>query len=607
MQHIKRLLSALLITALVFTAAIPAAAASFSDIDGHWAESYMLDLNKRGYLSGYTDGTMKPEGAITACEALVFLSRFYSLEDEDMEYLYDDYGDTAEKYVPKTHSWAYEGVAICLAAEIISSSELREMKLTEKIEKELLSVLLVRVLELEDDASDFSVDDLEFLDKEDIDPDYCGHIAQLVDIDIITGDDNNNFTPNASVTRAMAATLVSRGLDYLDDEDVELEIEDYTNTTRLYGILTSVSAKTIQVRSFDGLLKEFTLTNDTAVLVNGSKKTLSATYENSYVELSSTDGKITKLAITSDDDVEWIQGKVSSVATAKTGDTVTIRALIGDSSTKVKIPEDAKITLDGKSSGISKLNKGLFAILKIEDKVLENLYAINGDLEFSGKVSSIAYSTTIQFKVQDKAGTIYVFPLDVTDLPTVKRGDRTITIDRLAVGDEVTVTVESTEIKTIETKSTQETISGVLSSTTTTTSGTYWTLMDEDGDETTYQLDNLASAYNGTKSILITDIQIGDTVSIVIYGNMITDVELVTAISSADKLTVSVLAVDKKTITALYNSKLIYIDASDATIISAITGQSVKVTALTSENVITAYGNYTSTTVFEATSIIVER
>ncbi len=606
MRQTKNLLSLVLALVMLLSLALPAAAVdSFSDLKGHWAESYMNDLHDRGYLSGYTDGTMKPENAITGCEALVFLSRFYDLSDDELDFIYSDYGDIAERYVPATHKWAYKQAAICLAAGIITQSELKTMDLTKEIEKEQLSVFLIRALGLTDDAEELDGSKLTFSDKADIAEEHLGYIELLVDMGIITGDNNGKFTPHVSVTRAIAATLVSRALDYAEDKELTMEVEGYSGLTRLSGILTNISSKTVQLRSFDGKLREYKLSSDPKIMINGAEKSLSYTYVGCLAELSSIDGKITALSITSDSDVQYIIGRISSVATSTSGDTLGIYDYSTGENDRYKVSDSAKVYLEGNSSGLAKLSKGQFVIAEQNGKSLSKIYAVSGDYELSGKVSAIIYDTTVQFKVEDSSGVVYVFLLDITALPTIKRGSTTITIDRLAQGDAVTVNAVSGAVKTITASSAEKGLTGTLSSITTTAAGTYWTLTDSDDDEVTYQLDTLVGVYSGSKTLSASDIHIGDKITVVIYGSVITEVELESAAVSSDKLTATVLAVNGKTITALLNGKLLYIDGSSATIIS-FSGKTIKISALETDTVITVYGSYTSSTGFTATSIVVE-
>ena len=49
--------------------------ASFSDIAGHWSESYVLRAATAGWIAGYPDGTFGPEKLITRAEAMTIINR----------------------------------------------------------------------------------------------------------------------------------------------------------------------------------------------------------------------------------------------------------------------------------------------------------------------------------------------------------------------------------------------------------------------------------------------------------------------------------------------------------------------------------------------------
>jgi photosystem II stability/assembly factor-like uncharacterized protein len=52
---------------------------TFSDIAGHWAEDWIEQLAAEGITSGYVDGTYRPENPVTRAEMAVFLTRTFDL------------------------------------------------------------------------------------------------------------------------------------------------------------------------------------------------------------------------------------------------------------------------------------------------------------------------------------------------------------------------------------------------------------------------------------------------------------------------------------------------------------------------------------------------
>ena len=47
----------------------------FSDIDGHWAVGYINSAAEKGWITGYPDGTFKPEGKMTRAEIVTVINR----------------------------------------------------------------------------------------------------------------------------------------------------------------------------------------------------------------------------------------------------------------------------------------------------------------------------------------------------------------------------------------------------------------------------------------------------------------------------------------------------------------------------------------------------
>jgi hypothetical protein len=67
---------------------------SFSDIDGHWAKEAILKAVKAGFLSGFEDGTFKPDDGITKAQLVASIANGLQLSGGD-ENLLDAYYDDA--------------------------------------------------------------------------------------------------------------------------------------------------------------------------------------------------------------------------------------------------------------------------------------------------------------------------------------------------------------------------------------------------------------------------------------------------------------------------------------------------------------------------------
>lgn len=73
-------LLALLLLSILFC--LPAHAADFSDLDGHWAAPDMTAAAEKGWLTGFEDGTMRPDAPITGAQAAALLCRMLNVPVE---------------------------------------------------------------------------------------------------------------------------------------------------------------------------------------------------------------------------------------------------------------------------------------------------------------------------------------------------------------------------------------------------------------------------------------------------------------------------------------------------------------------------------------------
>lgn len=607
----KRFMSVVLVLALAFSLAVPALAATFTDLTGHWSEEYMLDLYDRGYLTGYEDSTMRPERNITVCESLVFLSRFYSLDDAGAQAVYDDYGTLVEATVPSSLNWAYDELAVCLAAGIVTQSEFTSLSFASEIKKELLSVFLVRAMQLEEAAKSLNAGDLTFDDAASITEGYRVYVVALVRAGIVEGDDNNNYSPKLSVTRAVSSTMVSRALDYIEDEGISLTIDKYDGLAKGDGIITAITSSSVYLRGYDGLIREYTANSGTKVIVNSSTGSLSSTYVGCRAAINESDGVLISIDIQYTAGVEWLQGTLvyfnnGTTAAAKYIYVTDIATGIG---ARYTFASDYDIVQNDKESTIAQLTQNNFVTVKLTNGYVSEVNSYAYDTELKGNITAIAYGTTVTLKLGDSTGRIWVFYLDLLDLPSIYRGSAKIGIDRLSVGSEITVSVKNGVVGKISISSSQATITGQLTSITTTTSGTSWLITTDAGSSATYTLDAAVVAYSGTTAIAISAIGVGDEVSVIVYDGVITEVYLESAYSATAKLSATVLLVDAsgRTITSLCDGKLVYIDCTSVSyIIKAATGASVRLADVPSGAYLTVYGYYTSTGKFQATSIVIE-
>lgn len=111
-------------------------AADFKDTSKHWAKTYIDEAVKYGFVSGYTDGTFKPDNPITRAEFTKMLNSAI--------------GNTAETDINfpdvKSGKWYYNDVQKGVAAGFISGKSNGEFAPDAKITRQETAVMLSRIV-----------------------------------------------------------------------------------------------------------------------------------------------------------------------------------------------------------------------------------------------------------------------------------------------------------------------------------------------------------------------------------------------------------------------------------------------------------------------------
>lgn len=95
----RKITSAITVGLLTLTMFAPyALASSFSDINGHWAEETINKYKDSGIITGYPDGTFKPDIYIIRSELAKVLALAFDLEKKELNQ-YEDL-DTSTWYYP---------------------------------------------------------------------------------------------------------------------------------------------------------------------------------------------------------------------------------------------------------------------------------------------------------------------------------------------------------------------------------------------------------------------------------------------------------------------------------------------------------------------------
>ena len=111
---------------------------ALSDIEGHWARDQVLDWSAKGLVSGYDDGSFKPERGVSRAEFITFVNRAYGLTAKARV----DFSDVSPQ------DWFADEVAKAVTAGYISGYEDGTMRPAAGISRLEAAVILEKLLRL---------------------------------------------------------------------------------------------------------------------------------------------------------------------------------------------------------------------------------------------------------------------------------------------------------------------------------------------------------------------------------------------------------------------------------------------------------------------------
>ncbi len=208
----KKLLSltiALVLVIPTFAMPQPAKAATFKDINRHWAQTYIEKAVSKGLVKGFSDGTFKPDQPVTRAEFTAMANRL--LGNSSYESL--RFSD-----VPR-NEWYYNDVAKALSAAYVGGYNDGTFKPQNPATRQEASIMISRFLPVAGVNGNVS----GFKDASTIANWAIEAVGKVSARGYLSGYADGQFHPNDPITRAMLAKILC---DISDKESIVT-----TNTT----------------------------------------------------------------------------------------------------------------------------------------------------------------------------------------------------------------------------------------------------------------------------------------------------------------------------------------------------------------------------------------
>lgn len=206
--------------------------------EASWAEREIREMSLRGIISGYADGTFRPNQAVSKLEALVMAVRALGLERE-AERLAKESDPQFYLFQGQGLDWA-KGYLRAAYNHGLIQHYMQEHNWQEPANRAWMAQLMVRLLGKEEEALELPFYSLSFTDEKEIMPrSLSKYIAVSMRYGLLSGYPDRTFRPNQPITRAELAVLLSKYH--------ERYVEDYSLQKVEYAIVYEIDWDSLEI------------------------------------------------------------------------------------------------------------------------------------------------------------------------------------------------------------------------------------------------------------------------------------------------------------------------------------------------------------------------
>lgn len=589
------------VSVAVISASLTVGAASFSDISGHWAESYVKAMVDKGYIKGYDDGTFKPNKTITNTEALILLSRMLGVEDENNKTTVNNavsaYSSVLSKY---TTDYKNE-ISYLLYRGVIDTSDLdtyiSDANKSQSLLRYQCAVLLTKLLGADEEVKNNVFISSSYSDTAQIPSEARPYVEYVRDAKIMEGMGVDSygdpiFGPNESVTRGQMAKMLSSLIDVLNVKTVK-------------GTVSSVDSfgETVTVMN-----KAYEIEDGTIVKLDGKDADFGSIKSGMSVTIIIVKDSVSMIEAQSEtSSAKSLKGLIVAATTGADGREITISDP-EDSSDRYtyEVYEDAKILISGATDTFGKLKSGQYVELTVD---ADGIVTKVSTLEKSESVVGTIYGKNLEaavptVTVENSKGEKTEYELSGNDISITRNGASATILDIVA-GDSVTMKLTYGKVTKISAGSETQSSSGSIKSVTHSTSGT--TIVVSVNDKTTeYSVGSGATITVDGAEGTVYDLRPGSDIKFKAESTKLTKIETTKAVSSNSvQGTVTSVQTSHNILMVKSGSNEIAVGTTNSTkIISSATGSNVKLSSIATGAEVTVTGS-NATGMFIATVIVV--
>ncbi len=526
----NKIFSVLLVALLLVSTA--AAAKTFSDVEGHWAEPYVQQMTDTGLINGFEDGTFRPDASVTRADALVLISRALGSADKTVA----EFSDVAYKAFSKdVEGLGYAGYEKGFAHLLYNDVYTKE-ELTRFLENDLgrtplkryeAAIVLVKLLGQEDTALENTMPILDYADTEEIPANAQAYVELCGDIGIMQGVGDNKFSPNTEVTRGQMAKMICTAIEQLDLSYVQGTVTGYDDKLKEITYSTDDGRDITMEILTDYIVKRDAVdVLDTSVIKTGDRINVTLSGEEvKKIELVSVKPNLAIEGIF----VKYIPGEEVSQIEVKATEA-------SETTTLYNVAKDCKVIWQTWESDLASFEANCHIAYELKDNVVISITGKRSEIWREGVIEGFIYGSPSMLEISLEDGTKEKYEYDAG--LKVWRDDAETTINNLYKGDKVVVGIYYNKIRFLTAKSESVQVTGTIKKIVISATEPAITISTETGDKA-YDLSGKDLAITiKDKNVTTYDLRLGYKVEVTIVGRTVTKIN-VTEATVTEKFTLT--------------------------------------------------------------------
>lgn len=461
MKKFRGLLAMVLALTVVCASFATVSAKGFADVSASkyaWCVNEISAMADDGIISGYTDGTFKPENTVTKLEALALVARVLGSREEVNASLVEKAKELHEEKIEDyALSFGTDEICYLLLKGVLFEDELDDYLASgaanEGMKRYEVAVLLTKGMGAEQEVKDKVTAVLDYTDTLQIPTSARKYVEYVTAQGLMQGMGDNTFAPLNNVTRAQAALVLYKLQDLTSYEMFKGIVASYDQATRTIRFKLADDTN----KAYTVLPKSVTLRCDGDIIVpDGIKVGWEAV-------VTTKDDMLYVVDFLTAQSDGIISGKLVSVAKATDATTLKVEDMTSANGGVVsyKIADNVAITYGGNEGKLTDLAVGDYVKLTIKNNKITVINAETAKKTIKGTITAIDLTDGVSITIKSN-DVEEIYPV-ATNVKVAKNAD-SATMSDIMVGDKATVKLEYNVITSIDATSTTTSDTGIIQS-----------------------------------------------------------------------------------------------------------------------------------------------